>query len=70
MLVSSAGHTFHLSIYIQGPHTRARARQLNYQVLSFLGTLPNIHKNMMFSKSDVFTLLRNDGPSKDEKDTH
>ena len=28
--------------HIQGPMTRARAKQLNYQVLSFLGTrLPN-----------------------------
>ena len=54
----------------QGPLTRARARQLNYQVLSFLGTLPNIHENMMLPKSDVFMLLRNDGPSKDEKDAY
>ena len=43
----------------QGPLTRARARQLNYQVLSFLGTLPNINGNMMLPKSDVFMLLRN-----------
>ena len=55
---------------LQGPLTRAPARQLNYQVLSFLGTLPNIIENMMLPKSDVFMLLRNDGPSKDEKDTH
>ena len=55
---------------LQGPLTRARARQLNYQVLSFLGTLPNVHENMMLPKSDVFMLLRNDGPSKDEKDAH
>ena len=54
----------------QGPLTRARARQLNYQVLSFLGTLPNVHENMMLPKSDVFMLLRNDGPSKDEKDAY
>lgn len=58
------------STQIQGPITRARARQLNYQVLSFLGTLPNIHENMMLPKSDVFMLLRNDGPSMDERDTH
>jgi hypothetical protein len=38
----------------QGPLTRARARQLNYHVLSFLGTIPNIHENMMLPKSDVF----------------
>jgi hypothetical protein len=54
----------------QGPLTRARARQLNYQVLSFLGTIPNIHENMMLPKSDVFMLLRNDGPSMDERDKH
>ena len=42
--------------------------QLNYQVLSFLGTLPNINENMMLPKSDVFILLRNDGPSVDKKD--
>jgi hypothetical protein len=54
----------------QGPLTRARARQLNYQVLSFLGTIPNIHENMMLPKSNVFMLLRNDGPSMDERDKH
>jgi hypothetical protein len=54
----------------QGPLTRARAHQLNYQVLLFLGTIPNIHENMMLPKSDVFMLLRNDGPSTDERDKH
>jgi hypothetical protein len=54
----------------QGPLIRARACQLNYQVLSFLGTIPNIHENMMLPKSDVFMLLRNDGPSMDERDKH
>jgi hypothetical protein len=54
----------------QGPLTRTRARQLNYQVFSFLGTIPNIHENMMLPKSDVFMLLRNDGPSMDERDKH
>ena len=54
----------------QGPLTRARARQLNYHVLLFLGALPNVHDNMMLPKSDVFMLLRNDGPSKDGKDVH
>jgi hypothetical protein len=54
----------------QGPITRARARQLNYQELSFLGTIPNIHENMMMSKSDMFMLLRNDGSSMDEGDKH
>jgi hypothetical protein len=52
----------------QGPLTRARACQ--HQVLLFLGTIPNIHENMMLSKSDVFMLLRNDGPSMDERDKH
>jgi hypothetical protein len=54
----------------QGPLTGARACQLNYQVLSFLGTFLNIHENMMLPKSDVFMLLRNDGPSMDERDKH
>ena len=43
---------------IQGPITRARAKQLNYQVLSFLGTILHIHENMMLPKSDVYLLLR------------
>jgi hypothetical protein len=54
----------------QGNLTRARARQLNYQVFSFQGTFPNIQENMMLPKSDVFMLLRNDGPSMDERDKH
>jgi hypothetical protein len=52
--------------HVPGPLTRARARQLNYQVLSFLGTLSNTHENMMLPKSDVFMLLRNNGPSMDK----
>ena len=56
--------------HIQGPITRSRAKQLNYQVLSFLGTIPHIHENMMLPKSDVFLTLRNDGPSMDERDKH
>ena len=40
--------------HIQGPITRSRAKQLNYQVLSFFGTIPHIHENMMLPKSDVF----------------
>jgi hypothetical protein len=55
---------------IQGPITRARAKQLNYQVLSFLGTLSYIHENRMLPKSDMFVTLRNDGPSMDERDKH
>ena len=56
--------------HIQGPITRSRAKQLNYQVLSFLGTIPHIHENMMLPKSDIFLTLRNDGPSMDERDKH
>ena len=51
-----------------GPITRARARQLNYQVLSFLGNDSNIHENMMLPKLDTFVLLKNEGPSLDKKD--
>jgi hypothetical protein len=54
--------------HVQGPLTRAHARQLNYQVLLFLETIPNIHENMMLPKSDVFVLLRNDGLSLDGRD--
>src|SRR3954466_16278727 len=35
-----------------GPITRARARQSNYQVLSFLGNASNVHENMMLPKLD------------------
>jgi hypothetical protein len=54
--------------HVPRPLTRARARQLNYQVLLFLGTLSYTHENMMLPKSDVFMLLRNDGSSMDKKD--
>ena len=53
-----------------GPITRARARQLNYQVLSFLGNESNVHENMMLPKLDTFVLLTNEGPSLDKKDEH
>ena len=52
-----------------GPITRARARQLNYQVLSFLANDSNVHENMMLPKLDTFVLLTNEGPSF-EKDEH
>ena len=52
-----------------GPITRARARQLNYQVLSFLGNDSNIHENMMLPKLDTFVLLTKEGSSL-EKDEH
>ena len=48
--------------------TRARARQLNYQVLSFLGNDSNVHENMILPKLDTFVLLTNEGPSLDNKD--
>ena len=51
-----------------GPITRARARQLNYQVLLFLGNHSNVHENMMLPKLDTFVLLTNEGPSSDKKD--
>src|SRR4051812_49091259 len=51
-----------------GPITRARARQLNYLVLSFLGNDSNVHENMMLPKLDTFVLLTNEGPTMDKKD--
>ena len=45
------------------------ARQLNYQVLSFLGNDSNVHENMMLPKLDTFVFLTNEGPSL-EKDGH
>ena len=52
-----------------GPITRARAPQLNYQVLSFLGNDSNVYENMMLPKLDAFVFLTNEGPSL-EKDVH
>ena len=46
-----------------GPITRARAHQLNYQVLSFLGNDSNVHENMMLPKLDTFVFLTNEGTS-------
>ena len=51
-----------------GPITRARACQLNYQVLSFLGNDSNVHENMMLPKLDTFVLLTNEGLRLDKKD--
>ena len=51
-----------------GPITRACARQLNYQVHSFLCNDSNVHENMMLPKLDTFVLLTNEGPSLDKKD--
>ena len=53
-----------------GPITRARACQLNYQVLLFLGNDSNVHENMMLPKLDKFVLLTNEGPGMDKRDEH
>ena len=45
-------------------------RQLNYQVLSFLGNDSNVHENMMLPKLDTFVLLTNEGPRMDKRDEH
>jgi hypothetical protein len=57
-----------ISTELQGPLTRARGRQLNYQVLLFPVTFPNIYENRMLPKSDVILSLRNEGPSMAERD--
>ena len=41
-----------------GPITRARSRQLNYQVLLFLGNDSNVHENMILPKLDTFFCLQ------------
>ena len=61
-LIETSGH---LSLY---QITRARARQLNYQVLSFPCNDSNVHENMMLPKLDTFVLLTNEGPTLDKKD--
>ena len=53
-----------------GPITRARACQLNYQVLSFLSDNSDVHENMMLPKLDTFVLITNEGPSMDKRDEH
>src|ERR1041384_8234723 len=53
-----------------GPITRERAHQLNYQVLSFLVNVFNVHVNMILRNVDIFLLLTNEGPSMDKKDEH
>ena len=61
--------TAHAAIHT-GPITRARARQLSYQVLSFLSDNSNVHENMMLPKLDIFVLITNEGPSMDKRDKH
>ena len=53
-----------------GTVARAQIRQLNYQVLSFLGNDSNVHENMMLPKLDTFVLLTNEGPGMDKRDEH
>src|SRR4051812_34502500 len=53
-----------------GPVTRARAHQLNYQVLSFLANPSNVHEHIMLPKIDTFVLLMSEGPSMDKEDGH
>ena len=54
-------HNTHPQDARQGPMTRARARQLNYQVSSFLGVHNFPIENRFLSKSCDFILLRNQG---------
>jgi hypothetical protein len=53
-----------------GPTTRARARQLNYQVLPFFENDSNVHENMILPKIDTFVLITNEGPSLEKRDEH
>ena len=56
------------TIHIGQITSSTRARQLNYQLLSFLGNDSNVHENMMLPKLDTFVLLTNEGPILDKKD--
>ena len=58
------------TVKYNGPITRARTRNLNYQVLSFLGNDSNVHENMMLPKLDIFVLLTNEGSGMDKRDEH
>ena len=49
---------------VQGPITRARAQQLNYQVNSFLGVNVLLIENMLLPKTCDLILLRNLGEEK------
>ena len=53
-----------------GTVARAQIRQLNYQVLSFLGNVSSVHENMMLPNLDTFVLLAIGGPSTDKKGEH
>ena len=50
-----------------GPITRARARQLNYQVLSFLGDVSNVHENVILPNLVIFVLVTVEAHSMDKK---
>ena len=53
------------AVEIEGPITRARTRQINYQVNSFLGIHTNILQDgMLFNPSVYVLLLRNQGPER------
>ncbi|EMS60677.1 hypothetical protein TRIUR3_14201 [Triticum urartu] len=53
-----------------GTVARAQIRQLNYQVLSFLGNVSNVHENMMLPNLDTFVLLAIEVSSMDKKVEH
>ncbi len=53
-----------------GTIARAHIRQLNYQVLLFLGNVSSVHENMMLPNLDTFVLLAIEGPRTDKKDEH
>ena len=53
-----------------GTVARAQIRQLNYQVLSFLGNVSSVHENMMLPNLDTFVLLAIEGHSTDKKVEH
>ena len=53
-----------------GTVVRAQIRQLNYQVLSFLGNVSIVHENMMLPNLDTFVLLAIEGPCTDKKVEH
>ena len=50
-----------------GTIARAQIRQLNYQVLPFLGYVSSVHENMMLPNLDTFVLLAIEGPSTGKK---
>ena len=53
-----------------GSINRPRARQLYYQVLSFLGNVYSVHDNMMLPNLDTFVLITIEGPGMDKRDEH